>query len=138
MTQQQFINFYENYKRGSYTKMTKQKTRGNYKKVTSIVVRFVNYFNIKAIKEKGTNPASAKPREYEKQIIPHVLKLNTNTNNLLLCAYKTNQHKPHTKYYYNDNEITAEEYYAQSGDKLSNADSVVFNIKLNDIISIGK
>lgn len=136
MTQEKFIIFYDSYKRGSYTKLVKEKQSGDYKKITAMVIRFVNYYNIKSIKEKAT--AEGKKREYEIQIIPHVLKLNTNTNNLLLCAYTTNKHKAHTKYYFKDNEISSDEYYLKNGDKKQDyKPTVLYNFKLNDVISIG-
>lgn len=136
MTQQQFKDFYKNYRPGSYTRLTKEKTIGDYKKVTSMVVRFINYYHIKTVMDRGnTEP---KPRPYEIAIIPHILKLNTNTNNLLLCVYNTNHHKTTSLYYYKDQPITADEYYAASGDKLVNNNSVVYNIKLNDVVTIGR
>lgn len=138
MTQTEFTKFYDSYKHGSYTKLIKQKTSGNYKKVTTMIIRFVNYFNIKSVKEKQTDSTQIKTRDYEIQIIPHVLKLNTNTNNLLLSAYKTNKHKAYTKYYLNDIEITENEYYLNSGDKKrNNNDTIIFNFKLCDVLKIG-
>ena len=136
MTQQQFINFYKGYKPGSYTRLTNEKITGDYKKVTSMVIRFINYYHIKAVAERGN--IEPKPRPYEVQLIPHILKLNTNTNNLLLCVYNTNHHKTTSLYYYKDQQITAAEYYAASGDKLTNNNSVVYSIKLNDVVTIGR
>lgn len=139
MTQLQFIDFYATYKRGTYRKLIKEKTNGQFKKVTSLIVRFVNYYNIKTVKEKLKDKPNTETKnpDFEKQIIPHVLKLNLNTNNLLLCAYTTNKHKAHTKYYDGLKEITEDQYYLLSGDKKQTfKESVILNFKLNDVIAI--
>lgn len=138
MKQENIINFFENYKRGTYTKLIKEKDNKNgYKKVTAVVVRFINYYHIKSVKEK-TSGKAIKNRDYELQIIPHILKLNKNTNNVLLCAYTTNKHKPHAVYYYNDEIISADEYYKNSGDKLNeNKIGLVYTLKISDIVQIG-
>lgn len=136
MNIKEFEEFYNSYKRGTYTKLVKQKTTGNFKKVTTAVVRFVNYYNIKTIKEK-TTAAAAAPRLYELQIIPHVLKQNLNTKNVLLCAYATNHHRAHNKYYEGDVQITKEEYYLKSGEKEKSSASIVYNLKIDDVVSIG-
>lgn len=139
MTQKEFEKFYNNYKPGTYTNIIKVKTIGEYKKVTAAVVRFVNYYNIKTIKEKLNGFTQGAKRDYEIQIIPHVLKLNTNTQNLLLCVYITNHHKFYSKYYFNDEEITSDEYYLKSGDKKRNDQkSVVYNFKLCELMQAGK
>ena len=136
MTQKEIMLFFENYKRGSYTTITKKTEKNGFVKLSRMVCRFVNYYNIKQVKEKGASHQA--PRAFEIQIIPHILKLNTNTNNLLLCVYTTNHHKAHTKYFYNDAEISASEYYEGIGEKpRENNATQVFNFKACEIVSIG-
>lgn len=136
MTQNEILLFFENYKRGSYTRITKQSEKNGFKKITSLVCRFVNYYNIKSVKDRGATMPN--PRPYEIQIIPHILKLNTNTNNLLLCVYLTNHHKTHTKYYYNDIEITAAEYYTGINEKPREYhETQLFNFKAAEVVALG-
>lgn len=138
MTQKDIIAFFQNYKRGTYTAITKQTTKNGYKKICCMVCRFVNYYNIKQVKDATRN--DTKKRDYEIQIIPHILKLNTNTNNLLLCVYATNNARQHAKnqYFYNDAAITEAEYYSGINEKKREYDKpVLFNFKIADIISLG-
>lgn len=139
MREETFKSFYQNYKKGSYVVLEKVTIKNGFVKKTKMVVRFVNYYNIASVKAKYENGMpSTKARDYEEQIIPHILKLNKNTNNLLLCVYVTNHHKVYNTYYYQDMEISEEEYYTMSGDvKKNNNPSVIYNMKLQDILSIG-
>lgn len=138
MKQETFINFYQNdYKKGTYVKVVKETIKGHFSKVTEMVARFVNYYNIERVKAKGTS-TNSKPREYEEQIIPHILKRNLNTNNDLVMVYKTYHHRAYTKFYFGDMEISEEEYYAQSGDKKrEHGETPVFAMKLDEIKSVG-
>ena len=131
------LEFFKNYKKGTYKSLIRETTtESGYTKRTKIVSRFVNYYNIKEVVMSG--PKESKPREYEKSIIPHILKENLNTKNILLCAYSTKHHKPHTTYYYKGYKITKEEYYAKSGEKEKPyRETLVFNYKLSDIVSLG-
>lgn len=136
MTKETFKDIYENYKKGTYIVVVKATKKNGYEKRTRMVGRFVNYYNIASVKAKGTT--ESKPRDYEKQIIPHVLKTNLNTQNDLLMVYTTNHHKAHSKYFYNGEEISKEEYYNGIGEKEKNyAPSVLFSMKLNEIYSVG-
>ena len=137
MTKEAIILFFNNYKRGSYTTIKKETEKNGFKKVVTMVCRFVNYYNIKSIKEKGASETKARP--YEVAIIPHILKLNTNTNNLLLCVYTTNKHHAKTSYYYNGETITEAQYYEGIGEKKrDNAPSVIINFKACEVVSLGR
>lgn len=137
MTRKQFEEWYKGYHKGTYVVVIKSTKKNGYEKTTRMVARFVNYYNIKSVIEKGT-ATNTKPRDYELQIIPHILKTNLNTQNDLLMVYTTNHHKAHTKYYYNGIEIDKETYYKGTGEKEKNyAPSVLFSMKLNDIYSVG-
>ena len=127
--------FLQNYKRGCYTTIIKKTEKDGFIKVTRLVCRFVNYYNIKAIKEKATTGA---PRAYEVQIIPHILKLNTNTNNLLLCVYTTHHHKAHATYFYKDAQISEEEYYNGINEKKrASYPCEVMTFKACEVVSLG-
>lgn len=136
MKRETFQKWYETYQKGTYVVVIKDHTLGDFSKVTKMVTRFVNYYNIESVKAKGTS--ESKPREYEIQIIPHILKENTNTKNTLLMCYKTNHHKAYSTYYYKGMEISEEEYYSKSGDKKKTyGDTPLFAMKLNEIVSVG-
>ena len=131
------IDFFKNYKRGSYTQIIKETEKNGYKKRVVMVARFVNYYNIKTIKELNKTPVK---KDYERIIIPHILKQNTNTNNILLAVYVTNnkKQKAKTTYFYNDAIITEDQYYAGINEKkrIYN-DSVIFNFNIKDVVSLG-
>lgn len=136
MTKETFQTFYQTYKKGTYVVIEKVTIKGDFIKKTRMVARFVNYYNIESVKAKGAT--SGKARDHEEQIIPHILKLNTNTNNVLLSVYVTNHHKPHSTYYFQNMEISEEEYYLASGDKKKDyAPTPLFNFKLQDVLSVG-
>lgn len=136
MTKETFAKWYAKYHKGTYVVVEKITKKNGFEKQTRMVGRFVNYYNVASVKAKGTT--EGKPRDYEKQIIPHVLKTNLNTQNDLLMVYTTNHHKAHTKYYYNGIEIDKETYYNGTGEKEKNhAPSVLFSMKLNEIYSVG-
>ena len=137
MTKETFKKWFESkYHKGTYVVVIKNTKKNGYEKTTRMVARFVNYYNIASIKAKGTT--ESKPRDYEQAIIPHVLKTNLNTQNDLLMVYTTNHHKAHTTYTYNGAPITKEQYYQGIGEKEKNyAPSVLFSMKLNEILSVG-
>ena len=139
MKKDNFLKFYDTYKKGSFTKVIKLKDNKNgYFKKSVFLARFVNYYNIKEVKEKNQDATSIKKRDYELQIIPHILKLNLNTNNLLLCIYPVKNHKTQSIYYFNDMEITADQYYKNSGDKIpDNKPSLIYTLKLDEVLTIG-
>lgn len=137
MTINKLLLFFANYKSGTYTTVIKATEKNGYKKISFCVCRFVNYYNIKEI--KAQNKTSAK-RDYERVIIPHILKENTNTKNILLSCYttKNSKQKTNTKYYFNNIEITKQQYYdgIKEKEKKYNIDNL-FNIKIDDILKIG-
>ena len=103
-----------------------------------MVGRFVNYYKLKSVIAKGKTEDMSKKRDYEKTIIPHVLKENLNTKNTLLMVYKTNHHRAYSTYYYCGMEITEEEYYLGIGEKKKDyGDTPLFMFKLNEIVSVG-
>lgn len=129
--------FFTNYKKGCYTSIIKATEKGGFKKVVAMVCRFVNYYHIKEVKEAKKQPVK---KEYEKIILPHILKENTNTNNVLLLVYTTKNSKQHAKtsYFYNNEPITEAAYYEGIKEKKKAvAPSCVMTLKLADVISIG-
>ena len=136
MTKNDFQKWYDNYHKGTYVVVLRETTIKGFTRQTKVVCRFVNYYNIESVKAKVTG--TSKPREYEKQIIPHVLKTNLNTNNDLLMCYATNHHKAHEKFIYEGKPITKEQYYLGIGEKeRKHNESVVYAMKLNEIVSVG-
>ena len=47
--------FFNTYKRGSYTRIVKETNKDGYIKRVAMVCRFVNYYNIKTVKEANKN-----------------------------------------------------------------------------------
>jgi hypothetical protein len=130
-------NFFKNYKRGAYTRIEKATNKNGYEKRVAMVCRFVNYYNIKQVKEANKTPTH---KEYERIILPHILKENTNTKNILLMVYMTQntRQKAKTSYFYNGAVISEDAYYQGIGEKKrpSSATPVIcFNI--NDVVSLG-
>ena len=130
------LNFFKDYHGGSYTTMTKKTEKNGFVKITRCVVRFVNYYNIKEIKNQNKQQAAA--REFERVIIPHILKENINTKNILLSCYTTKKHKTKTSYFYNDIEITEDQYYTGLKEKKKNYNiDNIFIVKLCDVVNLG-
>lgn len=131
------INFFKNYKRGTYTTVQKQTIKNGYIKITKCVCRFVNYYNIETVKAENKQPIK---KDYERVILPHILKENTNTKNILLLVYttKNGKQKAKTSYFYNGEEITKAQYYEgiQEKEKTYNIDNL-FTVKLCDVLSVG-
>lgn len=136
MTKNDFEKWYKNYHKGTYVSVVKEHELNGYVKQVKLTTRFINYYEMQQVKAKGTS--EGKTRDYEEQIIPHVLKLNTNTNNLLLMVYDTNHHKHHTHYTYKGIPITKEQYYEGTQEKQKTyAKGLVETWKLSEIVSIG-
>lgn len=128
-------NYFASHKRGIYTKLTKKTNKNGFIKIVHYVVRFVNYYNIKEI--KAQNKTSVKC-DYERVIIPHILKENTHTNNILLSCYTTKNHSAKTSYFYNDDAITEGAYYEGIKEKKPSYNiSNIFTVNINDIVAIG-
>lgn len=137
MEKQQVINFFTTYKRGTYTRIVKENDKNGFKKRVVMVARFVNYYNIKEIKEAKKQPIK---KEYERVILPHILKENINTKNILLLVYltKNKRQKAKTSYFYNNVEITEDQYYQGINEKKRNsAPDCLICFKLADVVSIG-
>lgn len=131
------LSFFKNYKRGTYTRVIKQTNKDGYIKRVAMVCRFVNYYNISEIKNANKQPVK---KDFERVIIPHILKENTNTKNILLLVYLTKNSKQHakTQYFYNDDPITEAEYYSGiKENKKPCAPGCVISFKISDVLSIG-
>lgn len=128
--------FFEKYHGGSYTTIEKKTEKDGFVKLSHSVVRFINYYNIKEIKAQNKQPTAR--RDFERVIIPHILKENLNTKNILLSCYTTKKHKTKTSYFYKDKAITEAQYYDGIKEKKpSYKIGNIFTVKLCDIIKIG-
>ena len=138
MKKETFQKWFENnYHKGTYVVIEKMTITGDFAKLTRMVGRFVDYYNIASVIAKGKKD-TGKKRDYEIQIIPHVLKTNTNTGNDLLMVYKTNHHKAHSKYFYLGTEISKDDYYSMSGEKQKEyGDTPLFMFKMQEVVSVG-
>ena len=130
-------------KRGQFLTITYQKVIGAYKKVTTAVVRLVDYNNVKAVKEKKalkygntqkqTITGEKKPSA-DKYLGNNII-FNENTGKTRLQVFVTKNHKPHSIYTYEDNTIDKETYYLNSGDKENNAD-IMYSVNIENILMI--
>lgn len=137
MTIENIKKFFKNYHVGAFTRIEKATNKNGYIKRVAMVARFVNYYNIASVKALNKTPSH---KDYERVIIPHILKENLNTKNTLLLVYTTNneKQKAKTSYFYNGEPITENEYYNGINEKKRvNNNSVVFTFNINDILSIG-
>ena len=137
MTIENILKFFKNYKTGTYASIEKVTNKNGFVKRVLMVCRFVNYYNIKQVKEANKKPTH---KEYERVIIPHILKQNTNTNNTLLMVYLTNNHrqKAKTTYFYNDKPITETDYYNGINEKKrANVLTPVMSFNISDIVALG-
>ena len=124
-------------KKGVYYKLVFAKTQNGYTKTTTTKVRFVNYYNIKSVKESGKKP-SDKPNPNVVVIIPHILTYNKNTKNYLVHCYKTPHGKAQSTYTDPSGEqIDKATYELAVPPKKHSGDSPVYQIMLQDIIQIG-
>lgn len=124
-------------KKGRYYLITYCKVEKGYTKTTTTKVRFVNYYNIKSVKESGKTPT---PTSANTQvIIPHILTYNTNTQNYLVHCYKTPNSKAKVTYQDSNGKIITKEEYETvvPPKKKYGNDSPVFQVKVQDIISLG-
>ena len=139
MKQEQIIRFFDTYKKGTYTKIVKETTKNGFTKRTKMVCRFVNYYNIGVVKAKGATPRPL--REWEETIIPHVLKINHNTNNtlpeievpdsLIKDAAQNSDVAIITP-------ITEEAYYLGIGEKKRDyAPTPLFSFKADEVVALG-
>lgn len=126
-----------NIKKGKYTKAcwksVKQVNGDIYEKVSKGVVRFVCYYNIKGVNK----PQTTKVNINVKTIIKDILTFNYNTTNYLVHMATTNHHKPKSTYYRNGKEITKQEYELNVKPRETTSDKKIFQVKLENLISIG-
>jgi len=109
------------------------------KKITKIVdavVRLVKYENIKDVIPSGQTS------ENETIIVPHYLKMNNKTGNMLLLVAitKSPNHKPKVQYFIEGVESTYEDVVriARPSSLSHSAPTNVYKIKAQNIISLGE
>lgn len=129
-------------KKGKFTKATwksEKVVNGNlYEKVSHGVVRFVHYYNIKgvSVKVKTTTTINNQLQPIQ-TIVKDILTFNPNTNNYLVHMATTNHHKSKSEYYCNGKPITKEEYEQNVPPRKQTQPMVVFQVKLENLISLG-
>lgn len=135
MQNQQILNTIKTFKKGTYVPLTKIKDYGNgLVKKTDMVIRLgVSYQNMEINKDRVVEPlpwGSWVPG-LENYVIEH-------KGNYYLRVSNTNSHISKSKYLLNNIEITKEvaETYIDPK-KLKSKESAVYNIKFDNIISIG-
>ena len=102
-----------------------------YEKVSKGVVRFVKYGNINGVQVKG------KVNPNEQTIIPNVLFHNTNTGSYLVQMATTNV-KAKCVYKVNGVEIDKATYEMANPPRKSNGETIVFRVKLENLLSLGE
>lgn len=145
MTLEQTQEILNKKKRGQYLTITFRKVLGDFVKTTTTTIRLVNYNNVKAVKEKKalkgekttiTSELKNTPKKPSAdKYLGNNLIYNENTGKTRLQVFLTNHHKPHCVYEYQGQEITQDEWYAESGDKKSTHD-IMFTINIENIIAI--
>lgn len=135
MQNQQILNTIKTFKKGTYVPLTKIKDYGNgLVKKTDMIIRLgVSYQNMEINKDRVVEPlpwGSWVPG-LENYVIEH-------KGNYYLRVSNTNSHISKSKYLLNNIEITKEvaETYIDPR-KLKSKESAVYNIKFENIISIG-
>jgi hypothetical protein len=135
MQNQQILNTIKTFKKGTYVPLTKIKDYGNgLVKKTDMIIRLgVSYQNMEINKDRVVEPlpwGSWVPG-LENYVIEH-------KGNYYLRVSNTNSHISKSKYLLNNIEITKEvaETYIDPK-KLKSKESAVYNIKFENIISIG-
>lgn len=100
-------------------------------KISKGVVRFVKYANINGVQVKGkTNPN-------EQAIIPNVLYHNTNTGSYLVQMATTNV-KAKCVYKVNGVEVDKATYETMVKPRQHNGDTIVFRVKVENLLSLGE
>lgn len=136
MLLQDFQNkFATEIKKGQFTKATWQSVKtdkqGNeYKKVSSGVVRFVQYGNIQGVVVVG------KVNTNENCLIPNTLYFNAKTNNYLV-QLGTTETKAKSTYYCNGVEIDKATYEMANPPRNNPTPSPVFRVKLENLLELG-
>ena len=125
-------------KRGQFLTITYHKVLGNYVKTTTTTVRLVDYNNVKQVKEKKALQGLKPTITTQSSKVLHLgnnLIYNVNTGKTSLQCFVTNHHKPHCIYEYCGQEITKDQWYAESGDRQSTPD-LMFNVRVENILAI--
>ena len=140
MTLEKFMEIFNTLTKGAFTKVAYQKVNDNgYSKETTTTIRFVDYYNIETIKQLNRQPTTPNPNV--ETIIPHILTLNKKTGNYLVHLYFVPNAKTITIYKDNNgNEIDKATYETMVPPKKkyhSNTPSVMFQVKLQDLVSLG-
>lgn len=117
-------------RKGRFVKAQWKSVKGEYEKVSSGVVRFVEYAHIKGVEPKG------KGNESESYILPSVVYVNGNTGKTYVRLYTTNV-KSKVAYLRNGKEITKEEYEIAVKPRKSANRPPVFSVLLENLISLG-
>ena len=137
MTNQEFINLYNQMKKGTLHTIVYVKTEKGYTKTTTMLVRFVNYFNTKAYKASGKQPnANPTPNPNIITIIPHVLTTNTKTGNTLVHCYPIKNHKAKSVYQDQNGNTIDKATYEQVVKPKAHGDTPVFQINILNLVSI--
>lgn len=135
LTINQVIEILKDLKKGCYHSFTKKHVESNgYYYTKTYVGRLASYCAV-----SGKAPNEIKQVNGRQTIIPNVLYYYASTNNYLLMVATTKK-QSHSKTHYfdnNGNEISKIEYEMVNPTKKSAPfNSVVFNIKLNELIMI--
>lgn len=144
MTLEQTQEILNTKKRGQFLTITYHKVLGDYVKTTTTTIRLVDYNNVKEVKEKkalqGLKPInktqtndSSKPNA--NKYLGNNLIYNVNTGKTRLQCFVTKHHKPHCVYEYCGQEITKDQWYAESGDKQSTP-TIMFSVNIENILAI--
>lgn len=146
LNDQQKVEIIDGLPKGSYVKFkwfsmpcTKKDFKDRVRKETTSVVRLgVNYGNLKENDGKEIQPLPTYLKWYYKNIILQ----NVNTNALLVRVYtsKVKNYTPSVQYFLDGEPITKQELIemgAFSPSQLKSFDGNTFNVKLDNLISIG-
>jgi len=121
-------------RRGTYMRITYEKTYGDYHKITNAIVRLINYSSLKSVQTQSNGEKKVNPN---KQYLGNNLIHNTHTGTTCLEVFVTNgkYHKPRSVYEYMGEEITKEEFYNGTKQKPRQV-STLYTINIADIIAI--
>ena len=133
MTLNELQNKLNGMKRGRYFAITYKHTYGEYAKTTRAVVRLADYYKV-----TGKEPKLDTNKVSNDKHLGNNLIYNSNTGKTRLQVFLTNNpnHKPHSVYEYQGNEISKDEFYGNVNKKPSNI-SVMFTIDVESILAIG-
>ena len=129
MTLQEMKIALANVRKGRMVKVHYQTIKGDYKKETKTIVRFVEYSHIKGVVVKG------KPNPNENHVIPNMVVYNAKNGEyyLQMATIKTKYHQ--VSYSYQGQAITKQQYETANPSKPFN--TPIFKKNIKDIISIG-